>query len=554
MMIQQLRTEKIVAEYMLKELRKGHIPTQLEIDKEISKYKLINPFDIPEQITIENYNKITKEILEDLKMIYLAINSLNLKLSNQKRLNSMELKALDYLTKKYKPSVIFNQLDMLLDPINSKIKIPDSITGQNQIIDKIAQELVIVEVIAKSNTINFIDNVVIRGLMLKETEIELYISSDDVNWKKIYTGKFINQLIYNIDASISSLKIILKKFEADKYINNKYQYIFNIDEIIYDVNIYDDTVIKTYESPIYNVEPFNAITFIADENIIQDTNIEYQIKINDSTYDIKNNTKTKLYIEDSVQFYDIIRDTELAQNAFLRQNLSIKNNVYELYKSPVNIYNNELYKGYNQWHVTSVDAHNPTLSSFIGRPYLLSEYTPYSETINYIAESDGVYKFSIGFHSQLPRIFNRKIITSQPITLYINNWNTTIDKNKDIGYNIKSGFNIIDIVVKMITHDELIINLSLSDNDIIESKYGSPYPMKQLDLIDFQYNSDSLNSYTILNDTIYIKDSDIGIRYNLINKNKKDQFDNIQFIAKLSTTKFNLSPLLKNYTLTLEEE
>lgn len=554
MMIQQLRTEKIIAEYMLKELRKGHIPTQIEIDKEVSLYELTKPFDIPEDITIESYNKITKEIVEDLKMIYSAIHSLNLKLSNQKRLNSMELKALDYLTKKYNPLVISNQLDMMLDPVNSIIKVPDLITGKNQVIEKSSQELVSAEIIAKSNTINFINNVIIRGLMLKETEIELYTSSDNEIWKKIYTGKFTNQLIYNIDSSIASLKIVLKKVEADKYIDNKYQYIFNIDEIIYDINIYDDKATKTYESQVYHTDTFNTIVFRAEDNILQDTDIVYQIKINDSLYDIKNNSTTKLYSDENLQFYDIIRNRDLSANAFLRENLSIKDNVYELYKSPINLYSNTLYKGYNQWHVTSVSAFNATLSSFIGRPILTNEYISYSETIDYTAESDGIYKFSIGFYADAPRIFNRKVITSQPITLYINNWNTAIDKNKDIGYNIKSGFNIIDIVVKMISGDQLIVNLSLSDNDIIESKYGDPYPMKQLDLIDFQYNSTSLNSYSILNDTIYIKDSDIGIRYALINKNKKDQFDNIQFIAKLSTDKFNLSPLLKSYTLTLKEE
>ena len=204
---------------------------------------------------------------------------------------------------------------------------------------------------------------------------ELYVSEDNISFKKLYDVQGINVLEWNFDnLKINSFNIILTKGEADSFNNDLYEHHFIIRNISTYKNLYENEntlVTKTMKF----FDAVDEISLKAEDMIHNNTNLIYYLGIEDVN---KNTIWHSIDNYGSVSL-NILTDREkIVNRAEGGFGTMIGNGCYRVCKLPSKTNTNtiELFTGYQMWY-------REKLENFGGLDYTvnLNDYNPSKVTL-----------------------------------------------------------------------------------------------------------------------------------------------------------------------------
>lgn len=425
--------------------------------------------------------------------------------------------------------------------------------------------------------------------LLKEAEIEILISTNLDEWLQTNEGVITNKYTCDLSKKTRYIKLILTKEEADKFVNNKFEYHFIIDTIrIYKTRYALESVFIS--KPIKLDKNISKVSLI--ENCIKPhaTNIEYYVALNDKNPEwfpinpINGSSKSNTVID--------FNTVDKNRQVIISLNNAISKDEYELKQLSVNgqkiftitpngiekreIIRNSLYKGVDSWKVqkivTNIDGY-ATKSVFIDNlSFVETYYKPITKERQGLLANNDLYsestvlKYSTTLECpNMDQVVNAKITCNYPVTIYLNGeiiykGNPSQDNNS-VTYAFRRGINTLDIIINVDSANSgsnayVTADLNFNLSQVANLIYADKKPLRQVSLFNLKYNTNNQKDVYALVKTsngyeIFVKDDDLTIkylfRYDCIREERKEML--VKAVMKREYSSINVTPKLKEYEI-----
>lgn len=558
-----------------------------ELYREIQKQ--INKFESEKKKYTYRFNKIESEVLNltnkyssstyvdslvedfnDLGNINLQETDANIDINNKEatlgRMNNKIFKQIKDISINYYEHDEVRADGLLEDVIDRK--------GQywKATLETSIQKRTYVEIILDLGEVISLNKIEIESPMVKATDMVIGTSKDSDEWSESSVKSILSKHSDNIGEKCRYIKLTLSKEEADKYLDNKYQYIYIIDTIkLYYTSYKNKSTIIT--KPLKMKTDINKVSLIEDATIPSGSDIRYYVALNKSPVEWVEITpiNRKNPTNNKVVSFNTTTNIE-GKNLFI--NNSISKDEYEIKELRVNnqkIYNitpggltankiikNKVYKGANSWKEEKIKTYTEediTNQIFLDNKNSIStsykKINPYrnGQILNgEVFTQPTVIKYSTTIEKENGKeVVKGNLVSNFQVSLYLNGELLYIgvpDNGKNINYMLNNGTNLIEVMINIPNAneiDEAVAYLDLGLNISSLSKYihADDKSMKEVSLFNLRYNTNNRKDvYSIVERnsgySLLAKEDDMDIDYVISYEYLIEEVDELLFSAVMT--------------------
>jgi hypothetical protein len=379
-------------------------------------------------------------------------------------------------------------------------------------------------------------------------KIEYEVDSDNKFELPYYPEAEPMRPVYNFpEILVSKMYLTLTKDRADRIVDNKYEYTFNIDDIdFYSFEYYSQAVFQS--KTLTSDSNINKVSLSVKEETPDTTTIEYFLAIDKIPSDTD---PTKLVdqwipissLEDPAPQYDQVIDfmnveasTSIIYNIsplISKDNQELTNlrwngiHFYKLGEIPHRLADCLLYRGKN-----AVTNNGMIIPLNKDKPSVLHTGT------------DTILEFCVFCMQHYS--FNATPITSMEYSINVNN--VDINGIGPLAYNLRRGWNHFRITLKGNGSFDIGHNLTKAG-----TVYASDKPMEKVDLFDLQRNVkiNDHQKYSIKDNCIVVNNYIPGVEYELVYQYISKEIHDIKIKAVLNGNGSTITPKLYAYYINI---
>lgn len=432
-----------------------------------------------------------------------------------------------------------------------------------------------------------INKIELDAPLIKSADIVFKVSNDFDKWTEIDQGILLNKYGVDFYSSFRYLLITISKLEADKLVDDKYEYHYIIDTLkLYSINYTRSSTMITNPIKLHN--NINKVSLIENSIVPPGTSIDYFVSLNqDNPEWIKINPVESKEESNKVIAFNTVdlnkvklinNDTNISLDEFHKKHLSV--NGQDIYSVTPNglgereIIRSKLYKGANAWKVetlpsTSIGTIDKSI--FIHRQkdskYRYKKIIPEAPTLllnNDTYSSPTSIKYTTTIEtSDINQTINGELVSNYPVTIYLNGnlvYSGIAIEGRRVAYPFRKGKNILEVLVNIDKANEqetanVTLDLHLDLLKTAKYIYAESKPMREVSLFNLRFNTNNQKDvYSITKSRngheILTKDKDMSIEYLFVYDSINQENDELLFKAVLNRNiSVNISPRLISYTI-----